>query len=149
MSDSDPFKSKNFHRPKSKSRRDVLKEPAIIVTTSGMLTGGPVLTYLKMLADNRESALVFVGYQAEGTLGRKILEGERKVEIEGEEIEIKMGVEQVRLSGHADFNELLQFIKSVKGLKKVVLVHGEESDLADYLKEYEVIVPKQGEEVKI
>jgi len=54
-----------------------------------------------------------------------------------------MRVEKIRLSGHADFNELLQFAKSIKGLKKIFLMHGEKTDLVEYLDgDYEVVVPK-------
>ncbi len=142
MSDSDPFKSPNFFRPRSRHRTDVLKEPCIIVTTSGMLSGGPVLSYLEKLASDDKSTLLFVGYQADGTLGRRILEGERNIVLNETELNLAMRVEQVRLSGHADFNELLQFIKSIKGLENIFLIHGEDSDLPEYLKDYNVIIPE-------
>ena len=143
MSDSDPFKSESFHSSTSKTREDVLKEPCVIVSTSGMLSGGPVLFYIKKLADNPKNKMIFVGYQADGTRGKKIINGERRIEIDGEEIEIKMKIDQIKISGHSDFNELLQFAKSVKGLKKVFLIHGEKTDLKEYLeKDYEVHVPK-------
>jgi predicted metal-dependent RNase len=143
MSEDDPFKSPNFHHPKTKTREDVLKEPAIIVTTSGMLTGGPVLFYLEKLGGDPRNSMIFVGYQAEGTPGNRILAGERVLKLKDKEVELKLRVEKVRLTGHADFNELLQFVRSVKGLKKVFLMHGEKTDLKDALdKEYEIIVPK-------
>lgn len=143
MSEDDPFKSKAFHHSRSKKREDVLKEPSIIVSTSGMLSGGPVLFYLEKLGNNPKNKMIFVGYQAPGTRGRKVLEGERKIQIGEKEIELKMKVENIRMSGHADFNELVQFVKSVKGLKRVFLVHGEKTDLVDVLeKDYEVVVPR-------
>ena len=143
MSEDDPFKSPNFHQPRSKTREDVFKEPSIIVTTSGMLSGGPVLFYLDKLAHDPRNAIIFVGYQAEGTNGAKVLRGEKRIMVDGREIELNCRVESVKLSGHADFNELVQFVKSVRGLKKVYLMHGEKTDLRDILeKDYEVIVPK-------
>jgi len=143
MSEDDPFNSPNFHHPRNKEREDVLKEPCIIVTTSGMLSGGPVLFYLEKLGADPKNAMVFVGYQAEGTTGSRVLEGQRKIQIKDNEIELKCRVESVRLSAHADYNELLQFVKSVKNLKKVFLMHGEKTDLKDVLeKDYEVIVPR-------
>ncbi len=143
MSEDDPFNSPNFHTSRSKTKDDVFKEPSIIVTTSGMLTGGPVIQYLERLAGDPASTIIFVGYQAEGTRGSKVMAGERKIEVNGKEIELKMRVESVKLSGHADYNELVQFIKSVKGLKKVFLMHGEKSDLKDAIeKQYEVVVPR-------
>ncbi len=147
MSEDDPFNSSFFHVSRSKDRKDVLGEPCIIVTTSGMLTGGPVHFYLEKLAGNPKNALIFVGYQAEGTPGRKILNGEKKVKVgygdDEREIDIALRIENVRMSGHADYNELLQFIKGVKGLKRVFLIHGEKQDLKYALeKSYEVITPK-------
>lgn len=151
MSEDDPFKSPNFHTPRSKTREDVLKEPCIIVTTSGMLTGGPVLFYLDKLGDNPANSMIFVGYQAEGTPGSKVLAGERKFKLRDKEIELKLRVESVRLSAHADFNELVQFAKSIKGLKQVFLMHGEEhTDLKDSLeKDYEVVIPRMLETYSI
>ncbi|VVC02736.1 Ribonuclease J [Candidatus Bilamarchaeum dharawalense] len=144
MSEDDPFKSPNFHHPRSKTREDVLKEPCIIVTTSGMLSGGPVLFYLEKLAHDPRNAIIFVGYQAEGTTGNKVLQNEKKIQIYGKEVELKLRIESIRLSGHADFNELIQYIRSVKGLKRVFLMHGEKSELKDSIdKDYDVIVPRQ------
>lgn len=143
MSDDDPFKSKRFHKPRKKDRSDVLADPSIIVSTSGMLTGGPALFYLDKLHNDQRNTLVFVGYQAPGTLGSKILAGEKKVVVGEKEIDIKMRVEQIRISGHADYNELLQFIKSTPDLKRIFIIHGEKSELKDALeKKYEVIVPR-------
>jgi len=143
MSEDDPVKSPNFFTSRSKDKKDVLKEPSIIVTTSGMLTGGPVLFYLDKLAGDPKNAMIFVGYQAEGTPGRKILAGERKIKLRDREIELKLRVEAVKLSGHADYNELLQFVKSIKGLQRIFLVHGDKTDLKETLeKSYEVITPR-------
>ncbi|MEW6722605.1 MAG: MBL fold metallo-hydrolase RNA specificity domain-containing protein [Candidatus Micrarchaeota archaeon] len=143
MSEDDPFKSLNFHHPRSKTREDVLREPSIIVTTSGMLTGGPVLFYLEKLGHDPKNTIIFVGYQAEGTNGEKVIKGAKKISVYDKEIEMNMRVESVKLSGHADFNELVQFVKSVKGLKKVFLMHGEKTDLKETLeKDYEVVVPR-------
>ncbi|MEM3422335.1 MAG: MBL fold metallo-hydrolase [Candidatus Bilamarchaeaceae archaeon] len=143
MSEDDPFKSKRFHKPRKKDRSDVLTEPSIIISTSGMLTGGPVLYYLEKLHENPANSLVFVGYQAPGTLGSKILEGERVIKIGDKEIELNMKIERVKISGHADYNELLQFIRSTPDLKRVFIIHGEKSELKDALeKKYEVITPR-------
>lgn len=150
MSEDDPFKSAFFHSSRDKERRDVLSEPCIIVTTSGMLTGGPVHFYLDKLGDNPKNRLVFVGYQADGTPGRRIIDGEKKITVghgqREKEIPISMGVENVRISGHADYNELLQFIRSIRNLKRIFIIHGEDSDLSEALgKRYEVVSPQLGE----
>jgi len=143
MSEDDPFKSPAFHYSKSKEREDVLKEPCIIVSTSGMLSGGPVLFYLEKLGGNPKNKMIFVGFQAPGTRGRKILDGERKLELRDREVELKLQVDEIRLSGHADFNELIQFAKGIRGLKRVFIVHGEKTDLGEALsKDYEVVDPR-------
>ncbi len=144
MSEDDPFNSPNFHHPRSKTKEDVLKEPCIIITTSGMLSGGPVLSYLEKLGSDPRNTMIFVGYQAEGTTGNRIMNGERKLTLkDGTELDLKLRVESVKLSAHADFNELVQFAKSVKGLKKIFLMHGEKSELAEVLcKDYDVTVPR-------
>lgn len=150
MSEDDPFKSPNFYKSRSKKREDVLEEPSIIVTTSGMLSGGPVMFYLEKLGPDPKNTLIFVGYQAEGTLGNKVQNGQKEIRIGDREIKLRMEIESVKISGHADFNELLQFIKSFKGLRKVFLMHGEKTDLKDHLgSDYEVIVPKLLETYKI
>jgi predicted metal-dependent RNase len=143
MSEDDPFNSPNFHHPRSKTKDDVLKEPCIIITTSGMLSGGPVLYYLERLGNNPRNTMIFCGYQADGTRGSHIMAGERKLQLRDKEIDISLRVESVKLSGHADFNELIQFAKSVKGLKKIFLMHGEKSELKEvFERDYEVTVPR-------
>lgn len=153
MSADDPFSSRHFFTPKRRDRSDVFEEPCIIVSTSGMLSGGPVLTYLKELGGNPRNKIVFVGYQAEGTRGRKILEGARSVEIDDEQVKLRLKIAELRISGHSGKSELLQFAYGVKGLKKVILVHGEEKGLEalreSLEKKYEVVVPRALEEVRI
>jgi len=146
MSEDDPFKSLFFHRPRSKDRKDVLEEPSIIVSTSGMLSGGPALFYLEKFAPDPKNKLIFVGYQARGTLGRKILEGAQTIMLNEKEIQLRLKVEKVRLSAHADFNELQQFADGIRGLKNIFLVHGEKIDLPPILeKKYNVKVPALGD----
>jgi len=155
MSDDDPFKSKFFHTPHTKDRSDVLERgSAIIVSTSGMLTGGPVLHYLEKLAGDSRNLLMLVGYQAEGTRGRMLLEGEKHLKIDDKEIEIKMQVEQAHFSAHADYRGLLDIVRSIKKLRRVFVIHGE-GDKTKKLGEaisgmgYEVIIPRNGESFRI
>jgi predicted metal-dependent RNase len=143
MSEDDPFKASSFHYSRSKKREDVLAEPCIILSTSGMLSGGPVLFYLQALGQDPKNKMIFVGYQAPGTPGRKLIDGERKLKIRDVELDLKLQIESVKISGHADFNELLQFVKGIKGLKRVFIMHGEKTDLKDALeKSYEVVIPR-------
>jgi metallo-beta-lactamase family protein len=112
------------------------KEPCVVIAASGMLTGGRILNHLKTTLKDPNSSLIFVGYQAEGTLGREILEGEKKVDIENEEYEVKLKVFYIPgLSAHADAEGLFSFVNSAEILpKKIFVVHGEPEN-ADALRE--------------
>ncbi len=153
MSEDDPFKSKNFHiidTKKSRSRAINEQEAGIIVTTSGMMTGGPVMKYVERLGGDPNNKLILVGYQAEGTPGRALAEGAKELEINGKKVEIKMAVELYHLSAHADRPQLQKLVSSIIGLKKVFVIHGEEGkseQFARYLSsKYEAYVPKLEEE---
>ncbi|MCK4319704.1 MBL fold metallo-hydrolase [Candidatus Micrarchaeota archaeon] len=150
INEEDPFRSRYFHSSRRKDKEDVFEEPSIIVSTSGMLTGGPVLGYLKRMASNPKNKIIFVGYQAEGTRGREVVEGKKNVEVDDEEVELKMKIAEVRLSAHAGRNELISFVKGIKGLKRVFLMHGDEGAL-ESLKEgigkrYDVNIPELGDQ---
>jgi len=125
-SDEDPFKSEYYLVPKSKDRHDVLEQrKTVILSTSGMLNGGPVLNYLEHLAESKKNCLILVGYQAEGTLGRALLEGAKEVVLKRKKIEVNLRVSQAPFTAHSDHRELVHFAKSIKGLRKVFVVHGE------------------------
>jgi KH/beta-lactamase-domain protein len=134
MSGKDPFLSPIFKRISSSSEREKAwnDRPCIIISTSGMLTGGPVLEHLKHLAEDEKSTLIFVGYQAEGTLGRKIQKGWREIPIEenGKTIPLKINMEVYTadgLSAHSDRRQLLAYIGNLASKpKRVFVVHGEE-----------------------
>jgi len=134
MSGKDPFLSPIFKRISSSSEREKAwnDRPCIIISTSGMLTGGPVLEHLKHLAEDEKSTLIFVGYQAEGTLGRKIQKGWREIPIEenGKTIPMKINMEVYTadgLSAHSDRRQLLAYIGNLTSKpKRVFVVHGEE-----------------------
>jgi len=108
-------------------------EPSIILATSGMLNGGPVLEYLKRLAGDKRNTLVFVGYQAEGTLGRRIQKGWNEIQLSDggkiKNIKIKMDIKTVDgFSGHSDRKQLINFVKGIKPLpSRVLCMHGENS----------------------
>ena len=148
MNDDDPFKSKNFvHVLTIKERKKVINEinPCIIVTTSGMLSGGPVLKYLETIGGYDSNKLIFVGYQAEGTRGRALLDGNRSLVIGTKKVNIKMIIEKYHLSAHADRQQLLHFISKIQNLKNIFLVHGEkyksEQLKVSIGKKYNVVVP--------
>jgi len=134
MSGKDPFLSSIFKRISSQSEREKAwnDKPCIIISTSGMLNGGPVLEHLKHLAEDPKNTLIFVGYQAEGTLGRKIQKGWREIPIEedGKIISLKINMEVYTadgLSAHSDRRQLLAYIGNLTAKpKRVFVVHGEE-----------------------
>ncbi len=151
MSDYDPFKSDNFIPIESKTQRSkVVSEDSssIIVTTSGMLTGGPVIYYLSKLAGNSTNKVILVGYQAEGTPGRALQEGAKRLRLDSGRInvDVRLVIDSEHLSAHADRPQLELMIKKVNGLKTVFIMHGEKSK-SEELREgiaskYKAIVPK-------
>ena len=103
-----------------------LRGPAIIIASSGMLEGGRILHHLKNDLGNEKSTVLLTGYQAENTLGRKLESGAKRVKVLGEELEVKARIMKLdQLSAHADRSGLLRYVKKIKGLKKLFLVHGE------------------------
>ncbi|MGC8710120.1 MAG: MBL fold metallo-hydrolase RNA specificity domain-containing protein [Candidatus Micrarchaeia archaeon] len=156
MSEDDPFKSDNFYPIDTRQKRSKVmnsQEACIIVTTSGMITGGPVMKYIEKLAGNELNKLILVGYQAEGTGGRALADGAKELTINGRKVKINMSIEQYHLSAHADRPQLERFIGSIKGLRKIFIVHGEQGkseELAKAMsKHYETHVPTLGAEFEI
>jgi len=156
MSDNDPFRSKNFKIVDKKNIRNYIvnaEESNIIVTTSGMLTGGPVMFYLSKLAQNPMNKLILVGYQAQGTLGRDIQDGIKKVTINNIEIDVKLKVETFHISAHADRKRLEQIPMKLKSLKNIFLVHGESTKLeqlkTELSKKYNVKIAQLNTEYEI
>ena len=103
------------------------KKPKIVIAGSGMLTGGRILSYMETQATNPKNTLIFVGYQAEGTRGRKLLEGEKEYKSYGKWIPFDMQVAEIEgLSAHADQAELLDWMSDIKDKpKQIFIIHGE------------------------
>ncbi|MFH6602721.1 MBL fold metallo-hydrolase RNA specificity domain-containing protein [Maribacter algicola] len=101
--------------------------PKVVIAGSGMVTGGRVLTYLKQLIDIPTTTVLLVGYQAEGTRGRQLLEGAHEIKLFGKYISVKAKIEHLEsLSAHADQFELLDWLGEIKNYpEKVFLIHGE------------------------
>jgi metallo-beta-lactamase family protein len=99
----------------------------IIISASGMLTGGRVLHHLKRRIPETDTTLLFVGFQAEGTLGRRILEGAEEIRIHGQKVPVRADVREVpALSAHADQKGLVEWAATLPSPpRKVFLVHGE------------------------
>ncbi len=137
--DQNPFLADIFKRIGSqKERMQVVEEegPCVILATSGMLVGGPSVEYLRHLADNPRNTLLFSCYQAEGSLGFRIRNGEREVIFKNgakqEVSKINMQVEKLEITDHSDRKQLMNFIFKVSPKpKKVIVVHGENSRCLD------------------
>ena len=108
--------------------------PKIVIAGSGMVTGGRILTYLKQLVDHPETQVLLVGYQAEGTRGRRLLEGEPEIKIFGKYHEVKATISHMQsLSAHADQADLLKWMRAIKNIPEgVFLIHGEPTALEGF-----------------
>lgn len=108
---------------------EIIDDPQskIIIAGSGMVTGGRVLTYLEQYIDRPETTVMLAGYQADGTRGRQLLDGIKEIKFYGKYFPVKARIEYLEgLSGHADQNELLNWISDLKEAPdKVYLIHGE------------------------
>jgi len=125
----------------------------IIISSSGMCEAGRIKHHLKHNLWRSDSTILFVGYQAEGTLGRRILDGAKSVKIFGEDISINARIEMIEgFSGHADKNGLIQWVGSfVKKPKNIFIVHGEENVMHEFANAIEqefgirTIIPSKGD----
>lgn len=131
--------------------------PKIVIAGSGMITGGRVLTYLNQLIDEPATTVLLVGYMAEGTRGRQLLEGAHELKFFGKYHPVKAKVAHLEsLSAHADQQELLDWLKEIKNIpEKVFLIHGEPTALDAFRSKirdsyrWNVHIPKLYEVVEI
>ncbi|MCF6465742.1 MBL fold metallo-hydrolase RNA specificity domain-containing protein [Clostridium sp. Cult2] len=155
-----PFQFPNLRYIKDQKESMALnkyKFPKVIISSSGMATAGRVRHHLKHNLWDGKNSLVFVGYQAEGTLGRIILNGAKKVKILGEEVAVKAEVYDLEgFSGHADQTMLIDWIRKFKMKpEKIFVVHGEEKSsntLSNLIEEefnIETIIPNIGDKFNI
>jgi metallo-beta-lactamase family protein len=137
------------HRDESKALNEI-KKNAIIISASGMATGGRILHHMRYRLPSRRNTILFIGHQAEGTRGRKILDGNPTVRIHGEDVPIKAQVENISgFSAHADYNEILAWLMGFnRPPKQTFIVHGEpdaSSSLAEKITArlgWNVVIPK-------
>jgi KH/beta-lactamase-domain protein len=140
-----PFLSPIFKRVDSMDMRRTIAddpEPCVVLATAGMMNGGPVLEYLKAWSSDSKSTIIFVGYQAEGTIGRKIQKGWKEIQLSSRSdsptLDMNMNVETVDgFSGHSDRRQLMRYIEGMEPKpERIIIGHGEEfkcSDLASAL----------------
>ncbi len=154
----DIYKSVKFCVTRDQSKKIFnYPQPAIIISASGMATGGRVLHHIANYGPKPNCTILFAGYQAEGTRGRDLIDGKKEIKMHGQIVKIRAKVEKLsNMSDHADANEIIEWLKSMPGKpKKVFITHGEleasealaqrikkelgwETDIPDYL-EKEII----------
>jgi KH/beta-lactamase-domain protein len=141
QSGQNPFLSDIFKRVDTPDMRERIchdPEPCIVLATSGMMNGGPIMEYFKEWADDPNNSLIFVGFQAEGTMGRKIQKGWNEVTLndKGKQINIsvKCNVETVDgFSGHSDRRQLMNYVATLDPRpERIVVCHGEEHKCLDF-----------------
>jgi KH/beta-lactamase-domain protein len=139
--DQNPFLADQFnHIDGGEEERQEVADggPSIILSTSGMMEGGPILSWMEHMASDDDSTLVFVGYQAQGTLGRRIRKGRTEIPLTDRggrtsTLNLEMDVESVDgFSGHADRQGLENFVRTMNPRpEKILCVHGDESSTQD------------------
>ncbi|WP_181684762.1 beta-CASP ribonuclease aCPSF1 [Halorhabdus salina] len=139
--DENPFLADQFNHIDGgeDERQEVVDEgPSIILSTSGMMEGGPIMSWIEHLGPDPDSTLAFVGYQAQGTLGQRIQNGWDEIPLgngngRASTLKLKMNVETVDgFSGHADRQGLENFVKTMNPRpEKILCVHGDESSVQD------------------
>lgn len=160
LSGDNPFDFENifYVRDVEESKRlNTVKYPKVIISASGMATAGRVRHHLKHNLWDPKNSVIIVGYQAEGSTGRKLVEGAKKVSLLGEEIKVEASIYSLQgFSAHADRTMLLNWIGNFKKFpKKIFLVHGEEKAITALKSEIEnkwqanVHVPDLGDSVEL
>ena len=142
-----------IHDAKGSKRLNEMTTPMIVIAGSGMAEGGRVLHHLKQRLPKAQNAVVFVGFQAEGTRGRALIDGTKAVKIHGLSIPVNARIEHIdTLSAHADSKEILNWLSSFKKAPRLTfIVHGEKSASESLQKKihdrlgWKTVVPKYGE----
>lgn len=137
------------------------QEAKVIIAGAGMMTGGRIVGHAMHYLPFDSTRLMIVGYQGEGSLGRELLNGKTEVVIKGQKILVNGHVTDTQgLSSHADQSQLMEWVKSIKGIKKLVLTHGDDhsrigfkekvlNDTSFSLTTNDVILPKLDEEITL
>ena len=133
------------------------KGPLVIISGSGMANGGRITHHLQQRLGNPSTTVLFTGYQAEGTLGRRLIEGAQMVHIHGVEVDVRARIEKVNaLSAHADQAEMMRWLSGFKKApKQTFIVHGEPTGQAALQKKIEedlgwnTVIPTQGDEFSL
>jgi metallo-beta-lactamase family protein len=152
------FRGLNLVRTADRSKAiNRIKGTVIIIAGSGMCTGGRIKHHLVTNISRKESTILFVGYQAAGTLGREIVDGAKKVRILGQHYPVRARVVQMNgFSAHADRDELFKWLASLhRPPRRLFVTHGESSisqhfaSLVRGKTGWEVVVPQYQEELRL
>ncbi len=151
LSDRSPFESPILKVAKGMSREEIVNgEPAVILAPSGMLTGGPSYEYLKLMADNPNNTLVFVGYQSALSLGSKIQRGMKEIPMLGDDgkmktLNINMRVETAEgYSGHSDRAQLMAYLKNLYPKpERIWTMHGDWGKTEDFARSAGMMLRKE------
>jgi metallo-beta-lactamase family protein len=133
------------------------KQPKVVIAASGMITGGRVLSYLERYIGLPETTVIIIGYQAEGTRGRKLLEGDKEIKIYGKFYDVKATILEIEgLSAHGDQKDLLNWLSELENKpEKVFLVHGENEaflELAEKINEkygFDCVIPQMNQQFEL
>jgi metallo-beta-lactamase family protein len=143
------------HSIEESKKLNSLRGPMVIISASGMATAGRVPHHLKRRLPYPENVVAFVGYQAEGPPGRKLLDGADRIRIHGDDIQVRAGVTRLEAySAHADEDELVRWVAEAKP-KQVVLIHGEDEGRNALAKRFreefglEAHLPKRGDVLQV
>ncbi len=145
------------HDMEASKRLNAMEGPAIIIAGSGMITGGRILHHLKAYAGDPTTRLVIVGYQADGTRGRALLDGAKSIKIHGQPISVRCKVEHIdSLSAHGDVDDIMKWLRQFnRPPRQTFLVHGEPKSsqaLAEHIRDvlhWPVYIPKYLETVSL
>ncbi len=153
------FKTHDLHICKTRDESKAINQVAekgIIISASGMVTGGRILHHMQARLPYRQNTVLFIGYQAEGTRGRAILDGKDSVKIFGTQVPVNAHIESISgFSGHGDYEEILAWLSAFNHPPKMTyLVHGE-SDVSNALAGkirrklgWKVTVPEMGQKIE-
>ncbi len=158
-----PFTNEIFKRITSQQEREKAWEerPCVIISTSGMLEGGPIMNHLQALGEDGRNSLIFVGYQGEGTMGRRIQKGwkEIPIQVNGKMQTMKLELEVHTidgLSGHSDLKELINFIHRLRSKpERIIINHGENAKPVQFASNLhkmfrvETLAPKNLEAIRL
>jgi hypothetical protein len=158
-----PFMNDIFKRITSTQEREKVwdEKPSVIISTSGMLTGGPAMEHLKMLGENKDNTMIFVGYQGEGTMGRRIQKGWKEIPLmingKTKAMNLQLEIATIEgLSGHSDKNQLINYVNRLRSKpERIIICHGDNTkplNLARNLHNLfrvETIAPKNLEAVRL